>query len=105
MAIALTFATSSTAGTASGPKPAAVVYWSRVLLGIVSALITYLLQLKGTIPVLTVALGVYAASMVVFRLKYKDTKIAGGGPLFKGAGSFVMIWLFLLVFLYTLRPY
>jgi hypothetical protein len=89
-------------------NPSSVVYWLRVALGLGTALLIYLLQLKGTTPVVTVALTMYLASVLVvkFVLRYTDAHLKGRGrTVTLGAGSFIMIWLAVLVLLYTLAPY
>lgn len=89
-------------------SPSSVVYWSRVLLGFATALLIYLLQLKGATLVLSVAVATYLASVLVvkFVFRYTDDQLKGRGrAVTLGGGSFIMIWLTVLVLLYTLAPY
>ncbi len=99
----------SPSGTSAtgGVRPSSVVYWSRFGLAILSALICFILRLKGDAGI-AVALIVYAASYLLVRygLGYGEAALKGKQrAVMLGSGTFVFVWAAVWMLLFTLHPY
>jgi len=76
-------------------------------LAILSALICFVLRLKGDAGV-AVALAVYVASYFLIRygLKYGEVELKGKQrAVMLGSGTFVFVWAAIWILLFTLHPY
>ncbi len=87
-------------------QPLAIIYWSRVLCGIVAALISILIGSLildfNLLNSLSIALGVYIVTYYVYK-RYFLEKIEKPSTIFTtGVGAYFLSWLVMWVLIYTL---
>ena len=74
------------------------IYWIRVVLGVMSGLLTGLLGFDSNNPAaaqgIVIPIVVYIFTFYVLRLKFKDSAMSLRQILIKGIGSFIMLFLF-----------
>jgi len=85
-------------------KPSSLVYWTRIGLAVLTAILCLGLQLLG---IRGIILGVlmYVASYYLIRygLGVEPKAVGGGNKLYMiGIGSYFIVWLFMWALLYTL---
>lgn len=88
-------------------KPTTIVYWFRFGLAIFAGVLCYLLQIKGSIGLVLMAViyvisygivrGVFRFSEADLKGKYRRTIL--------GLGTYIFIWALTWILLYTLKPY
>lgn len=83
-----------------------VVYWSRFGLGILAALLCYILRLRDTTGIIFAAF-IYLLSVIVIKnLRYGEEELqVGRKRLTLGVGTYIFTWVFVWIFLYTLWTY
>ena len=89
-------------------KPTTIIYWTRVCLGVVAALISTLLNpvtQKSSAPFLsglTIALLVYIATHYVFKARFL-AKVEKPSKIFTtGIGAYFLTWIVAWIIFYTL---
>ena len=74
------------------------IYWIRVVLGVMSGLLTGFLGFDSNNPAaaqgIIIPIVVYIFTFYVLRLKFKDSAMSPRQILIKGIGSFIMLFLF-----------
>jgi hypothetical protein len=88
-------------------KPTTIVYWFRFGLAIFTGALCYLLQIKGSIGLVLMAV-IYAISYGivngVFHFSEEDLK-GKYRRVTLGLGTYIFIWALTWILLYTLNPY
>ncbi len=83
-----------------------MVYWTRFALAVVAGLVVNFLRLKSNpVPIIVVAVAFYLVSVVLVTRVYRYGELelkSKHGAFTLGGGTFVMVWLFVTVLIYTL---
>jgi hypothetical protein len=80
-----------------------VVYWSRFGLGILAALLCYILRLRDTTGIIFAAFLYMLSVIVIKNLRYGEEELqVGRKRLTLGVGTYIFTWAFVWIFLYTL---
>ncbi|WP_455278094.1 hypothetical protein [[Eubacterium] cellulosolvens] len=83
-----------------------VVYWSRFGLGILAALLCYILRLRDTTGIIFAAFLYMLSVIVIKNLRYGEEELqVGRKRLTLGVGTYIFTWAFVWIFLYTLWTY
>jgi len=100
-------------GTAQKPKlqrgirPSTIVYWFRLALGALIAVVLMTLEIKGTMGIVLMV-GVYVISYLIVRygLRFGETELKGKHKAATlGIGTYIFTWAIVWILLYTLYPY
>jgi len=84
-------------------KPSSLVYWTRVGLGVLTAILCLGLQLLGIRGIiLGILMYVVSYYLIRYGLGVEPKAVGGGNKLFTiGIGSYFLVWLFTWALLYT----
>jgi len=90
-----------------GIRPSTIVYWFRLALGAMIAVVLMMLEIKGTMGIVLMVV-VYIISYLTVRngLKYGETELKGKHKAATlGVGTYIFTWAIVWILLYTLYPY
>jgi len=88
-------------------KPTTIVYWFRFGLAIFTGFLCYILQLKGSIGLILMAI-VYVISYGIVKgvFRFSEEELKGKyRRAILGLGTYIFIWALTWILLYTLKPY
>jgi predicted PurR-regulated permease PerM len=79
-----------------------IIYWTRVVLGILAALISVALNIQDIYTAIAVAILVYLLTNYIIRWQYKQKVQSPSKIITTGIGAYFLTWVVMWVFFYTL---
>lgn len=82
-------------------KPLSIIYWSRVILGLMSGILTAFLGLNDILQSISISLLIYLVTYYIYKAKFINKVSKPTSLITTGIGAYFLTWIVSMVLLYN----